>query len=174
MTNEWYVIAGGVCSGKTTLVNELREKGYVVVSETARELIDEGMTQGLSLEEARGDVLTFQRRVLERQMEKENMLPEAVPVFLDRGIPDSRAFLKFSNIEEPEDVTCAIESASYKKVFLLEPVRFESDYYRIEFEGDIDQLHEEHVKAYEGLGHTVVHVPVMPVPERVAFILSNL
>jgi predicted ATPase len=174
MDSQWFVIAGGVCSGKTSVIRELERRGYRVVPETARELIDEGMTEGKTLEKARGDVLSFQRRVLARQIEKEAGLPADVPVFLDRGIPDSRAFLAFNAIEEPADITEALARARYRKVFMLEPIRFESDYYRIETADDIERLHQEHVRAYEGLGIEVVDVPVMPVPERADFILSTL
>ena len=174
MPRGWYVIAGGVCSGKTSVIKELEKRGYRVVPETARELIDEGMAEGKSLEEARGDVLSFQRRVLKRQEEKEAELGRDGVVFFDRANPDARAFLRFSDIEEPEDVTDALGRSVYDKVFMLEPVRFASDYYRVETAGDIERLHEEHVKAYESLGFPIVDVPVMPVEERVDFILEKL
>ena len=174
MDNHWYVIAGGVCSGKTSVIEELKGRGYHVVPETARELIDEGMRAGKTLEESRGDVLDFQRRVIARQSEKEAALPKDIPVFLDRGAPDARAFLSFNHIEEPADITEALTRSRYRKVFMLEPIRFVSDYYRIETAEDIERLHQEHVRAYESLGIDIVDVPVMPVPERADFILSKL
>lgn len=174
MPNRWYVIAGGVCSGKTSVIDELGRRGYTVVPETARELIDEGMKEGKTLEEARGDVLSFQRRVLRRQEEKEASLPRDEVVFLDRANPDARAFLAFVALEEPEDVTEALGRCSYRKVFMLEPIRFESDYYRVETADDIERLHAEHVKAYQSLEFETIDVPVMPVKERVDFILKQL
>lgn len=174
MASNRYVIAGGVCSGKTSVIKELARRGYAVVPETARELIDEGLAAGKTLEEIRSDVLMFQRRVLERQNEKEAHLPTAGPVFLDRANPDVRAFLAFNGIPEPEDVTRALASCSYTKVFMLDPIRFESDYYRVETAADIERLHQEHVRAYESLGYEIIRVPVMPVPERVDFILGQL
>jgi len=174
MDNRWYVIAGGVCSGKTSVIKELEQRGYQVVPETARELIDEGMKEGKTLEESRGDVLSFQRRVIARQEEKEAALPREEVIFLDRGNPDSRAFLTFNRIEEPVDVTEALRRARYRKVFMLEPIRFESDYYRIETADDIERLHQEHVWAYQSLGIDIIDVPVMPVTERTDFILSKL
>jgi len=174
MACNWYVIAGGVCSGKTSVIKELERRGYPVVEETARELIDEGIKEGKTLEEARGDVLSFQRRVVARQEQKEAALPTDTKVFLDRGNPDARAFLAFNRIVEPQDVTEALGRATYGKVFMLEPIRFESDYYRIETADDIERLHNEHVKAYESLGHEIVSVPVMPVAKRVDFILDRI
>jgi predicted ATPase len=174
MPNRWYVIAGGVCSGKTSVIDELKRRGYTVVPETARELIDEGMQEGKTLEEARGDIVSFQRRVLARQTEKEAVLPKDEIVFLDRANPDARAFLAFSALEEPEDVTETLGRCSYRKVFMLEPIRFESDYYRVETADDIERLHDAHVQAYRSLGFEIVDVPVMPVLERVDFILEQL
>jgi len=174
MPSNRYVIAGGVCSGKTSVINELERRGYAVVSETARELIDEGLAAGKSLEEIRADVLTFQRSVIERQGEKEARLPTEGPVFLDRANPDVRAFLAFNGIREPEDVARAIAAGMYRKIFMLDPIRFESDYYRVETADDIERLHQEHVRAYESLGYTIVQVPIMSVPERAQFILERL
>ncbi|HYE23326.1 MAG TPA: AAA family ATPase [Candidatus Paceibacterota bacterium] len=174
MSSGWYVIAGGVCSGKTSVIAELEKRGYQVVPETARELIDEGMQEGKSLEDARGDVLSFQRRVIKRQQEKEVLLPKDRVVFFDRANPDARAFLAFSGIKEPEDVAAELSVCSYKKVFMLEPIRFESDYYRVETTDDIERLHLEHVTAYKSLGFEIVDVPVMPVADRVDFILEQL
>ncbi len=174
MQNTWYVIAGGVCTGKTSVINELTKRGFRVVPETAKELIDEGLEAGKTLEEIRGDVLAFQRAILKRQKEKESALDPAETIFFDRANPDARAFLSFNGITEPSDVTEVVESSSFKKVFMLAPIRHQSDYYRIETPDDIDRLHAEHVRAYESLNLPIVQVPAMSIPERVDFILANL
>lgn len=174
METNWYVIAGGVCSGKTTIVTELAKRGYATVPEAAREVIDEQLQAGKSLEEVRGDVLAFQRAVLKRIAQHEAFVPKDKLTFFDRGRPDARAFLAFNKIPEPEDITREIEKASYRKVFMLEPLSHVSDYYRIEKPEEIALLHEEHVRAYESLALTIVYVPVLPVEERIELILRGI
>ena len=60
--NNWYVLTGAPCSGKTTLIELLQEKGYQTVPELARVYIDEQLANGLTLEELRQDELAFQKK----------------------------------------------------------------------------------------------------------------
>ncbi|HWH07151.1 MAG TPA: ATP-binding protein [Candidatus Paceibacterota bacterium] len=174
MQTNWYAIAGGVCSGKTTVIEELKKRGYTIVPEAAREIIDEGLAEGKTLEEVRGDVLAFQRQILARFGQKEGALARDEIAFFDRGRPDARAFLAFNALPEPLDVTREVEGAAYKKVFMLAPLTHIPEYYRTERPEEIEHLHEHHVRAYESLPLVIQHVPVMSVSERVDFIVRNL
>ena len=72
--NNWYVITGSSCSGKTTLVNMLEQKGYKVVYETARTLLDQELSKGLTVEEIRKDENAFQKKILDMKLDVENNL----------------------------------------------------------------------------------------------------
>jgi predicted ATPase len=67
-----------------------------------------------------------------------------------------------------------IASSTYKKVFLFERLPLVKEDYRPEPEEEIVAMDRHNQKAYMDLGHNVVHVPVMPIEERLAFILNNL
>ncbi|MFP4030570.1 MAG: AAA family ATPase [Desulfococcaceae bacterium] len=56
------VSTGAPCSGKTTLLEALARRGFAVVPETARALIESELRQGRTLEQIRRDPLAFQRR----------------------------------------------------------------------------------------------------------------
>lgn len=174
MENNWYVITGAPCSGKTTLLDELRRMGYTVVPEAAREIIDEDLAQGKSLESIRRDVLAFQRRIIARKQQIKKTLSPSDTIFFDRGLPDSRAFLAHHGIPEPEDVAKELDGSLYKKVFILEPLPYASDYARTEEADEQKSLHKTHIETYKSLGYVPVMVPVMPVPERAAYVLDRL
>ncbi|PZR03085.1 MAG: hypothetical protein DI539_26790, partial [Flavobacterium psychrophilum] len=49
----WYVITGGPCTGKTTVVELLAKRGYVTIAEQARHYIDTQKVEGRTVEEIR-------------------------------------------------------------------------------------------------------------------------
>lgn len=99
-TTNWYVITGGPSSGKTTTVNLLRERGYKTTIEHARHYIDTERITGKTVEEIRANQLLFQRGVFDMQIAEEGSLSPDDTVFLDRAIPDARAYYN-SKIRRP-------------------------------------------------------------------------
>ncbi|MBK7149969.1 MAG: ATP-binding protein [Bacteroidetes bacterium] len=172
--NNWYVITGGPSSGKTTLINRLRELGYKTTEEIARHYMDIQRENGHPVEEVRSHQNEFQLAVLRMQVEVEQqLLPEEV-VFLDRAIPDAHAYYHFLHIPEHPELAKALENVSYKKVFILDCLPLVNDYARVENEEAQLKIHEELIAVYEALPFPVVRVPVLSVEERIAFVLNNL
>lgn len=173
--NNWYVITGGPCTGKTTLLAELGKHGYATVPEAARLVIDEGFAAGKTIEQIREDEKLFQYQVLRRKEAIEAKTDKKPLTFFDRGMHDTIAYLQSYSWPIDDEVKEACLIASYEKVFLLDPLPFfEEDGGRTEdasFTQKINQLLE---KAYEQNGLTVIHVPVLPIKDRVRFILEHV
>ena len=94
MNKEIVVLIGGPSSGKTTLIEALKEKGHTCYPEVSREVIREAQEQGIEqlfLEKP----LLFSELLLEgrKRQFKEALNEEANIVFLDRGIPDVLAYI---------------------------------------------------------------------------------
>ena len=172
--NNWYVLTGAPSSGKTTTLEALKKKGYKVFYEWARIYIDHEMKKGRTLKDIRKNELQFQRKILKLKIDFEKKLPKRKLIFLERGIPDSTAYMKMCGIEKDQTLEKALKKCFYKKVFLLELIKYETDYARTESQEDamvIDDLLE---KSYTDLGIKVTRVPKMSVEKRVKFILDNL
>lgn len=174
MKNNWYVVTGAPSSGKTTVLKELEKKGYKVYEEWARVYIDSEMKKGKTLKEIRKDELGFQKKILQLKIDFEKTLNPDATLFLDRGIPDSIAYMKLCRFDNDPIVKLASKKSSYKKVFLMELFAYEEDYARTESQEEakiLDNLLEE---AYVALSMQVVRVPKMSVTMRTEFILKNL
>jgi predicted ATPase len=104
---EWYVITGGPSSGKTTTVDLLKKRGYKTTIEHARHYIDSQRVTGKSVEEIRANQTALQRGVLGMQLEQEKALNPDDVVFLDRALPDARAYYRFLNLSEDEKARCS-------------------------------------------------------------------
>ncbi len=147
--NAWCVVTGAPCSGKTTLLEALQQRGYAVCFEVARDCIDAALQAGQTLTQLRGTAAAeqdFQRQVLARKVDLEAHLDAQQRVFLERGIADTQAYATQQgwNIDLP--------ASAYQWVFLLEPLPFAIDYARTETVEQAVQLHQLLAAAYAEQG----------------------
>jgi predicted ATPase len=175
-TPDWYVIAGGPSSGKTTLWSSIGKMGYYTIREPAREVADENMAKGVTLEELRADEARWNQMVLKKNIEIEEAAPRDRIVFFDRALPDCIAYFRFRG--QPAESIKAIEAIAkgrYKKIFFLEKLQiYDVDNLRTEDEEMAVKLSSLILSAYHDLGYPIVRIPAVPVEERVKLVLSNL
>ena len=172
-TTPHYVLTGGPCAGKTTLIFELEKRGYSVLPEPARLIIDEKLAAGLTI----GEIVTdpdWLPSVVRFQVAREAEVPSDQEYFFDRSVVDSVAYYRVNGREVDEDLRSACANASYAKVFLLDLIDFVNDEARSETPEQAMILHGLIREAYEDLGFEVIQVPVLPVEERADYVLSQL
>lgn len=174
MKNNWYVITGAPCSGKTTIIQLLERAGYKVIYEAARVYIDREIKKGRSLKEIRKNEFVFQRKVLDFKIQAEKKLNPKEIVFLDRGIPDTIAYYKLLSIPADKKLESIAKRSWYKKIFFFEKLDYEKDYARTETEEEIKKLEKLLLDIYKKLNLSIIKVPVMKIEDRLNFILNNL
>jgi predicted ATPase len=167
-----HVITGGPGVGKTTVLELLSEKGYAIIPEAARMIIEEESTRG-------SDVLPwknlekFQAAVANQQLKTE-MAASADINFLDRSLVDGYVYCMIGKIPAPKALLNNVRNR-YEKVFMLEPLDlYVKDKVRIEGERLAKRIHNETIKAYIHFGYEPIIVPVLSPEERAAFILKQI
>jgi predicted ATPase len=174
VTNSWYVITGGPCSGKTTTVRLLGERGYSTAPEQARHYIERELGQGRCLDEIKADKALFQHGILELQLQQEHELQPDRTTFLDRGIPDNLAYQRHYHLALDPLLLTALEQCWYRRVFLLDLLPLATDSVRNENEAMQCEIHQFITETYTALPFPLVRVPVLPPQARVDFILSHM
>ncbi len=172
-TSPWYVLTGGPCAGKTTLIGELEKRGYNVLPEAARIVIEELLATGRTLEDIRTDKSWFPQ-IVERKWAMERAVPPEELFFFDRGVPDSIAYYKLFGTPIDDFLAQRAKESKYRKVFLLDLIGFEPDAVRAETPEQAAEVQALLEETYRNLGHEIVKVPVMPLSERADFIIERL
>lgn len=171
------VITGAPCSGKTTLVNTLGERGYSTCSEAALTLIQEEAAGNNSVfpwtnpEE-------FQKRVFALQLTNEASTKQYCSLlFLDRSLLDVVAYCRFYDVAIPARSWRSWIPQRYDSAFYLELLPQEcraSDVHRVTTYDQSVRIGEEILKVYVSCLSEVHVVPVMPVSERVSYVLDRV
>ncbi|OJW41004.1 MAG: hypothetical protein BGO56_04715 [Sphingobacteriales bacterium 48-107] len=170
----WYVITGGPCTGKTTVVELLAKRGYVTIAEQARHYIDTQKIKGRTVEELRSNKEQFQLEILNLQIREESTLDVNKVAFLDRALPDAMAYYEFLGLKYDDRLIAMCKKFCYQKVFVLDRLPLINDYARLEDEQEQIRIHNLIIEVYNRFPCPVVQVPVLPREERIDFILQNL
>ena len=171
------IITGGPGTGKTTLLNALRAKGFCCYPEISRAITLAAQKEGIEqlfLEKP----LLFSELLLKgrkeqfenAQMENENL------VFIDRGIPDILGYMDYIGDSYPDYFEKAGQETTYSHVFSLPPWKeiYETDEARYESFDQAQAIHQKIITAYAKLNYNPVEVPKDTIENRIAFLFESI
>lgn len=176
-----YLLTGGPCVGKTSIIECLQKKGFMIVREAVTDLIQELQAQGIAQPWLDKNFdLSISDRIHQRQAEA--AATQAPVVFFDRGPVDPLAYSLYYNYpvhntikERVEDV---LKTGFYDTtVFLVAPLReefYQNSQVRYESRDVAEKLGDHLADCYKALGYKVERVPFGTVEERSSWILNFL
>ncbi len=170
----WHVITGAQCSGKTTLIDQLADKGFQTTPETARQYFERETARGRTIDEICENMAALERGIEDMQLRIEGGLRAIDVVFLDRALPDSLTFHRVAGLN-PNEILAECFHHRYASVFILDRLPFlRKKTLGPEDDATAGFLDECLARDYSALGYSVVRVPVLSPQERLAFVLERL
>lgn len=177
-------ISGGPHSGKTTLLEALRGEfeGAYFVAEPAERVITREL--GKQAEDATYtpnvpwiDYSKFGPEVADESVSLEADTPDSADlVFQDRSLIDTIAYCRLNGFDSfiPE-VERRIKVARYSLALFCEPVgTYTATEVRRETAEEAQRTHDFLAEAYDHSGITVIHLPAVPVPERLSIVRNAI
>lgn len=171
------IIAGGPGTGKTTIIDELKNRDLTCYDEISRQVILDARKDGIE-QLFLTEPLLFSQKLLEgrtKQYKDAAKETESI-VFLDRGLPDVIAYMDYIGDTYPDHFVETCDSHKYDSIFILSPWQeiFTSDSERYESFEEAIEIHHHLIKTYERFGYNLIDVPFGTVETRVDFILKSL
>ena len=171
------IISGGPGTGKSSVIENLKSKGYSCFSEISRSIIESGIKKGIKNIFLK-DPDFFSSKVLEKRLiqfdeskkiknSKENL------IFFDRSVFDVYAYQKYLNksFTFPKNIV-----PNYSKnVFFMPPWKkiYVSDNHRLESYESSRLISNYIIKTYKYYGFQLIKVPKISIEERINYILDR-
>jgi predicted ATPase len=170
------IITGGPGTGKTSIIRELKRRGYLCFEEKAREVIKEELLAGTNHVPWQ-DLTSFSEKVFHKILADLSRARLNEPNFFDRGIPDILAYLKNASLPVADFYYEEIEKGHYHhEVFITPPwpgIYATDNERRESFEGCV-ALHHSLIAVYEKLGFVVIELPLVSIGDRIVIIENHL
>ncbi len=170
------VITGGPSTGKSTVINELKNRAFTCFDEVSRDIIKEAQQEGIE-QLFLADPFLFSRKLIEgrlKQYHEADKIDKPL-IFFDRGIPDVNAYLRYIKQDIPEEFEKITKEHPYDRlVFIMPPWEdiYTTDAERYESFNQAQLIHNKLVNYYKELGYYLIFVPFGPVEKRVDYILD--
>lgn len=173
--DNFYIITGGPGGGKTTLLEMLFSKGYSFIPETARQIIKDRLSAGLS---PRPDPLTFATDIFKKDLSNfERNINCPSLLFFDRSFVDSSFQIFSCDQERYEQIKIFSQTNRYNNTVFITPPweeiyttdteRDQAFEHSIEIYGQLYQWYRQH-------NYDLIVLPKDSVDNRVKFVLDQI
>lgn len=171
------VLIGGPGTGKTTVLNELKKRGFYCMEEVSREVTLQAQKEGID-QLFLTNPLLFSEKLLEGRIQQYIKAEKSNKeiIFFDRGIPDVHAYMEYFNTEYPPVFLEKSKELLYTHLFIFPPwdAIYTSDNERYESFEQSKEIDIFLQKAYKEIGYNLIEVPFGSVAERTDFILHAI
>ncbi len=179
--DNFIVLTGGPGTGKTTLLVALADRGYPVMPEAGRAIIQDQHLIGGPIgvrQDTAAAVLAYANAQLIWDLRSYRAAQALTgPVFFDRGVIDLAGYLPLMGQPVPPHIANAVEQFPYhRRVFVAPPWRaiYAHDAERKHDFATAEHTHRHIAAAYDAAGYELVELPRDTVDARLAFVRTTL
>ena len=164
------VITGPGSCGKTSLIQEFKKRGFKIIPDHPREVLEERK----NFIPIKPEIEYRQNLILEKQIKKESEISSSDEiVFLEYGMIDIQVYSEYLTGESIKIKKELLKN--YDIIFILECLPWINDGIRVESnEENTYKIREMMFEKYMNYGFNPISVPILPVKERADFILEEI
>lgn len=171
------VVTGGPGSGKTTLIDLLRDHGFATAPEAGRAIIQHQRRIGGTGLPWRDPVL-FAELMLSWDIRSYDWArTRPGPVFFDHAVPCVAGYFTLLGKRVPEHVEAAVAAFRYRPTVFLAPPWpeiYRTDAERDQSPSEARRTHEAMAETYTRYGYDLVELPRSTPQERLRFVLRHV
>tara|TARA_B100000965_G_C19513600_1_gene723065 strand:- start:561 stop:1088 length:528 start_codon:yes stop_codon:yes gene_type:complete len=174
--NQRYIITGAPGTGKTSIINELKNRGFNCINENVREIISDEkiIVEGIANYKNQVD---FERKIVNLRIQQYLSTSKDHIFFFDRSAFDSIAYLDLKNLQFTSEIITDIRKCSFNRTVFYTPIWEEiyiNDNERKESVEQAIKIEKFLIKTYESENYRLVKVPKLPIKKRADFIISKI
>ncbi|KTD58885.1 AAA family ATPase [Legionella shakespearei] len=173
--NQRYLLTGPPGSGKTSILTELLKRGFPIIDEPARGILaQQRLIEGEGVYDK--NPFLFKELMLSRMLYDHDSVPTDEVTFFDRGLPDLIAYSQCFHLEIGSELKAS-------RIYRYNPTVFFAPAWEQIYSNDAERrltfneslLFEQDLRqAYTDLGYQLINIPLLPVSERVSFIVNSI
>ncbi len=174
MSDEFWILTGAPGSGKTTILDELRDSLRCVDEPARRVLAEQRESGGPGVPER--DPVHFVELLLDAAVADHERALGAGPTLFDRGIPDCIAYAIHLGVDPGPSIRASERYRYHDEVLIVEPWEeiYVTDDERTMSFADTVAFHAALEEAFDRSGYRRVAVPRGSTSERAAFVKDRL
>jgi len=171
------IITGAPGTGKTTLINAIRRRGFFCFDEVSRDVITHQQQCGGNCFPW-DNVLGYSIKVIDVMQNRYIWDCTDRVYFFDRAVPDVIAYLNYYNSEVPDSCFKELQKFPISSTLVFFAPFWDdiyiNDLQRPESFADAMKISESLFETYSSLKYNIIELPKISVDERVDFILSKI
>lgn len=181
LMNRLIVISGCSSGGKSTLLSELKNRGYTTISEVGREIVKEQLASGTTITPWQKPIefceLLIERSIAAYKSAQKMIGVKGGVIFLDRSFLEGISYYQTLQIKGTHRYNHFVNELRYDSTIFMAPpwkeIFCQDEERQHTFEDAVTE-YERNLKFYSQCGYHIVELPKISVKKRAEFILSIL
>ena len=173
--NQNYIITGAPGTGKTSIINELKKRGFHCIDENSREIIADQIITGGEILPWKNQI-AFENKIADMRTQQYLASAEDCICFFDRSALDCIAYLKLNNLEATSEIIKNIKKCKFNRTVFYTPIWQEIYVNDSERKENIElaiKVQESIMSTYKSKGYKLIAIPKISITERADFIIEK-
>jgi predicted ATPase len=174
--NQKYIITGAPGTGKTSIINELKKRGFNCINENSRKIIAKQIIIGGEILPWKNQI-AFENKIANMRTQQYLTSADDCICFFDRSALDCIAYLKLNNLEATTEIIENVKKCNFNNIVFFTSIWQEiyvNDSERKEDIRKARKIQDSIINTYKSKGYELVEIPKLSIAERANFIISKI